>query len=695
MQNRKSRTIGGKVAQPICNENGDRRRKVCYNQSMKLTELKGVGEKTLKKLEMLGITDERTLLDFLPKSYWDMTKEGDLSAAEHGEYVLLKGELVRLTKVAKVRSGLNFFRAEIFTQDVNVRLVWFNAPYLRANLREGERYTVWGKVSKKDGRTEIVNPGFEPEGGDRLSGVVPIYATRGLVQQSVMRKITADAVEKCRVEPLLEDDDLMPLYDAYRYAHVPLDKRTAYIARRRLALEELTARLCAYRLAKAGESGRKERSYPLDFDSMDDLVESLPYKLSDSQISAIRNIMDDLKSPRRMNRMLLGDVGCGKTIVALVTMAYAARCGYQSALMAPTEILARQHYENAVKLLSPFGISCAFLAGSLSAKEKKSIYNDIKERRVDVVIGTHAVISDKVEFSSLGYIVIDELHKFGVRQKSLLENKACSVDVAIMSATPIPRVLALGEYGDVDVSAIESRKTLDEYPKTFVVRAEKEKGMFEFVRQRVLEGEQAYIVCPLVEDSEGLEVSSAKSVYEDLKDGVFEGLSVGLVYGSMRDEAKEKVMNAFYSGEYSVLVATSVVEVGIDSKNATVMCVMDADRFGLASLHQLRGRVGRRSGMTSYCFLHTLKDDECERLKILCDHFDGFAIAEEDARIRGYGDFLGFRQSGGVGGALIDKKLLERSRRYLDKLFEPQNIDKLKNPRIKEFLNKAKNISMT
>ena len=311
------------------------------------------------------------------------------------------------------------------------------------------------------------------------------------------------------------------------------------------------------------------------------------------------------------------------------------------------------------------------------------------------MIGTHAVLSDKVEFCNLGYIVIDELHKFGVRQKSVLENKSGAVDVVVMSATPIPRVLALGEYGDIDVSMIESRKTLDEYPKTYIVPSGKEKGMLGFVKEHVLCGEQAYIVCPLVEDSEGLEVSSAKSVYDELRKGVFSDLSVGLIYGSMKDEQKEKVMRAFYDGEYKVLVATSVVEVGIDSKDATIICVMNADRFGLASLHQLRGRVGRRSGQTSYCFLHTLKDDDCERLEILKDNYDGFTIAEEDARIRGYGDFLGFRQSGGVGGALIDKKLLERSRRYLELLFMPENKEKLENPRIKEFLNKAKNISMT
>lgn len=662
---------------------------------MDLLKLKGVGEKTLQKLNKLGITDERSLLDFLPKSYWDMTKEGDLATAEHGEYVLLKGELAKLTKVAKVRAGLNFFRAELSVKDRNVKLVWFNAPYLRSNLEEGVRYTVWGKLSKKDGKCELINPGFECEGGDRLSGIVPIYATRGLIQQSVMRKITADAVEKCKVAPLMESEELMPLSDAYKYAHVPVDKKTAFIARRRLALEELTARLAAYRIVKEGESGRKIRAYIADKHVMDDLVGSLPFKLSESQMNAVDDVMDDLKNGKRMNRMLLGDVGCGKTIVALITMAYAVRSGYQAVLMAPTEILARQHFENAVKLLSPFGIKCSYLTGSVSAAEKRNIYKDIKSGNADVVIGTHAVISDKVEFYNLGYIVIDELHKFGVRQKSMLENKSKAVDVAVMSATPIPRVLALGEYGDIDVSAIESRKTIDEYPKTYVVPRQKEKAMFEFVKERVSKGEQAYIVCPLVEDSEGLEVSSAKTVYEELKEDVFSDLSVGLVYGDMRDEEKEKAMRAFYDGEYNVLVATSVVEVGIDSKDATIICIMNADRFGLASLHQLRGRVGRRSGQISYCFLHTLKEEESERLKILCDNADGFTIAEEDARIRGYGDFLGLRQSGGVGGALIDKALLKKCRWYLEKLFEPENRAKLENPRIKEFLNKAKNISMT
>lgn len=661
---------------------------------MQLTDFKGVGEKTLEKLNKLGIYDEISLLDFLPKSYWDMTKESSLADASHGDYVLLKGELCKLTKIAKIRKMLSFFRASLKTSEGEVRMVWFNTPYLRANLEEGKRYTVWGKLSIKDGKREIINPGFEHEDGTRLSGIVPIYATRGLIQQSVMRKITADAVEKVDVPPLVEVDGLMTLKDAYRFAHVPPDKDTAFRARRRLALEDLTAKLCAYRLVKSGEGKDKNRVYALDFDAMDDLVNKLPYKLTKSQLSALHDIMDDLKSDKRANRMLLGDVGCGKTVVALLSMVYAVRCGYQCVLMAPTEILARQHYDNAVSLLSDSGIKCAFLCGSMTTKEKNIIYKDIYNKNVDIVIGTHAVISDKAVYPSLGYIVIDELHKFGVRQKSLLENKAKGTDVVIMSATPIPRVLALGEYGDVSVSTIESRKTIDEYPKTFIVGDEKVNDMFAFVRERALKGEQSYIVCPLVEDSEGLEVSSAKTTYEDLKCGVLSDVSVGLIYGSMKDEAKEKIMNAFYAGEYKVLVSTSVVEVGIDSKDATVICVLNADRFGLASLHQLRGRVGRRSGLTSYCFLHTSKKEECERLEVLRSNSDGFAIAEADAEMRGYGDFLGLRQSGGSGGVLIDKKLLAMSKDCCDIVFAPSNVKKLEHFKIKEFLNSAKNIAM-
>lgn len=658
---------------------------------MQLDELKGVGDKTLAKLNGLGIYDVYDLLDFLPSEYWDMTKEGDLSLAEEGEHLLLKGRVRKLTKLVR-RGSLNFFAATVDTPSGAIKAVWFNAPYLRSNLEEGADITLWGKLTVKKGVREFINPGFEGSGGDRLKGIVPIYPTKGQIGQSLIRKLIAECVDRVYVPPLADVASGMSLAEAYRAAHMPTDVKRAYDGLRRIALEELTARLAAYRLEKSREDKVKKNRFDLPFSVMDDLVKKLPFELTESQRAAVDDIVRDMRSDSKMNRMIVGDVGSGKTVVALLTMAYAARCGAQSVLMAPTEILAAQHYKTATGLLEGSGISCELLTGSSTAAQKRKVCALTESGDVDILIGTHAVLSDSVKFASLGYAVVDELHKFGVRQKSTLENKSYGVDVAVMSATPIPRALALVEYGDIFVSGIESRKTDGEYASTYVITDEKLDAMFGFIRERALAGGQIYIVCPRVEDSEGIELVSAKSVYAELSGGALAGVSVGLVYGSMAEKRKSETMEAFSEGKISVLIATGVVEVGVDCPGAAVMAVLHSDRFGLASLHQLRGRVGRRRGMKSYCFLHTSKRD-CERLKIMEKERDGFKLAEVDAVQRGFGDFLGVRQSGG-SGFRIDMALLKESKRCAEALFAPGNEALLEHYRIKQFSDKAKNISM-
>ena len=658
---------------------------------MQLEELKGVGQKTADKLRALGIRDGRDLLDFLPSAYWDMTREGDLRAAEEGEYLLLKGRVRKLTKI--VRTGrLNFFAATVDTPTGAIKAVWFNAPYLRNNLSEGQDVALWGKLSVKKGARELINPGFEGAEGERLKGIVPIYPTKGTVGQSLMRKLAAECAAKQMVEPLVDVEGVMPLGKAYYDAHCPASMEAADAALARIALEGLTARLVAYRLSREGELARRKSRCDRPFEIMDDMVASLPFELSSSQRAAIADIVRDMRGDVCMNRMIVGDVGSGKTVVALLTAAYVARCRMQSVLMAPTEILARQHYAAASRLFEGSGVTCELITGSDTAAQKRKIRAGVASGETDVLIGTHAVLSDDVVFADLGYVIVDELHKFGVRQKSALEKKSKGVDVVVMSATPIPRTLALAEYGDIAVSAIESRKSADEYADTSIVSDGELAEVWKFVGQKAAEGEQIYVVCPRVEDSEGMELMSAKTVYEELSKGEFKDLSVGLVYGSMAEKRKTETMERFARGEISVLVATGVVEVGVDCAGASIMVVLHADRFGLASLHQLRGRVGRRKGMRSYCFLHASSGD-VSRLSILESERDGLRLAEKDAEIRGYGDFLGWRQSGG-SAFKIDISLLKESKRLADVLCGTPSEELLAHRSVRQFYDKLNNISM-
>ncbi len=467
----------------------------------------------------------------------------------------------------------------------------------------------------------------------------------------------------------------MSLDGAFRIVHEPLDMKECNAARKRIAIEELVYQIIAYRVVKNNGANKKPHPYLEEFSSIEEEIKNLPYTLTPSQDKAIREIVDDLKRDKHTNRMLMGDVGSGKTVIALLSCLFAKKCGKQSSIMAPTEILARQHYKTALSLFSD-KMSVALLTASTPTAEKKDIITRLQNGQIDLVVGTHAVLNDKVKFDNLGLIVIDELHRFGVRQKSKLEDKAVGVDVIVMSATPIPRALALSVYGDLDISSLQPREGTGDNITTFVMGDDKLKGLYKFINERVSFGEQAYIVCPLVEDSEGLEVFSAKMLYKQLVKKELAELNVGLIYGSMKDKDKSEIMSRFYAGDIDVLVATSVIEVGIDSQRASVMAVLNSDRFGLAALHQLRGRVGRNPQIKSYCFLHTSKEEENLRLDALRDNKDGLKIAEIDADMRGYGDFLGINQSGGSGkiGVFINKRIIEECKNIADSLMEEGSI---------------------
>ncbi|MDE6189893.1 MAG: ATP-dependent DNA helicase RecG [Clostridia bacterium] len=663
---------------------------------MELIDVKGVGAKTLEKLKKLGIESVKDAIYFYPKFYWDMTKETSLDEIENGDYVLLRGTLSSISGLIRAKRGLTFCTASLNTQGQKVKLTWFNSPFVLPLIKQSCEFLFWGKARLNGKKIEMSNPSFEKaEDNKRLQGIVPIYPLKDAIGQQLFRNIVKQSLENCKIASRLDDFTDMTLDSAFRIVHEPLDMKTCSLAKKRIAIEELVYQIIAYRVAKNNNDNKKPYPYIEDFSAIEAEIDSLPYRLTPSQDVAIKEIVADLKGEKHTNRMLMGDVGSGKTVVALLSCLFAKKCGRQSSIMAPTEILARQHYRTALNL---FGdkMSVALLTSSTSAVEKKSIIEKLQSGELDLVVGTHAVLNDKVKFSKLGLIVIDELHRFGVRQKSKLEDKAVGVDVIVMSATPIPRALALSIYGDLDMSQLEPREGTGDNITTYVIGDDKLKGLYKFINERVSCGEQAYIVCPLVEDSEGLEVFSAKMLYKQLVKKELADLNVGLIYGSMKEEDKSEIMSRFYAGEIDALVATSVIEVGIDSQRASVMAVLNSERFGLAALHQLRGRVGRNPNIKSYCFLHTSKQEENLRLDALRENKDGLKIAEIDADMRGYGDFLGINQSGGSGkiGVFINKRVIEECKNIADSLMEEGSIFKEYDEMLAKYLDLMQGVSL-
>ena len=634
---------------------------------MELIDVKGVGAKTLEKLNKIGIETVRDVVYFYPKFYWDMTKETKLDEIESGDYVLLKGNLTSVSGLIRAKRGLTFCSATLNTQGKKVKVTWFNSPFILSLIKQNTEFLFWGKANLKGKRIEMSNPSFEKaEESKRLQGIVPIYPLKDTVGQQLFRNIVAKCLEEYRAVSRLDALADMTLDKALNIIHNPVDMYETRKARRRVALEELVYQIIAYRIIKNNSDNKKPYPYEAEEKSLDGAIASLPYELTPSQKKALHEIISDLKGEKHTNRMLMGDVGSGKTVVAMLTCLFAKKCKRQSAIMAPTEILAKQHYRTA-KTLFMNELNTELLTSSTPAAEKKRIIEALKRGEVDLIIGTHAVLNDKVQFDNLGLIVIDELHRFGVRQKSKLEDKAQGVDVIVMSATPIPRALALSFYGDLDMSSLEPRAGTGSNISTFVMGDDKLKGLYKFINERVSYGEQAYIVCPLVEDSEGLEVFSAKMLYKQLVKKELANLRVGLVYGSMKDREKSEIMSRFYAGDIDVLVATSVIEVGIDSQRASIMAVLD----------------------------HTSKAAEIVRLEALKDNCDGFRIAEIDADIRGYGDFLGINQSGGGNLNInIDKKLIVESKRIADGLMEEGEIYSEYDEMLAKYLATMKGVSL-
>ena len=614
--------------------------------------LAGVGEKRAAKYHKLGIHTPYDLLFHFPRTYIDYTKPVMIADAENGIPYAVRCTVVQKLAVAFVRKGFTIYRVVVTDGLTDFLLVFYNTPYTYQMMKPGEEYYAYGKLTGGFLRREMQSPQVQKV--DHALLLQPVYPqTTGLTSQmmrtNIQRALMYLAQQPFETMPpsLMQDYQLIPLADALRIVHRPDNAKELEAARHRLAFEELLQFQLGTLMLKQRSSGQTGIAMSKST-TIQDFYDNLPFSLTNAQQKAIHAICRDLCGQKPMNRLLQGDVGSGKTAVAAAAAAFAAKNGMQTVLMAPTEILAQQHMQTMTDFLAPIGIQPVLLTGSTKAKEKREIKKKIADGSASVVVGTHAVIQKDIEFASLGLVITDEQHRFGVAQRAALAEKGGYPHKLVMSATPIPRTLALIIYGDLDITV------LDEMPKgrlpiqTFAVTGGYRERAYGFIKEHLDAGEQAYLVCAMIEESDSLEnVQAAESYAETLKQGAFSAYRVGLLHGKMKPADKESVMTAMKAHEIDLLVCTTVVEVGVDVPNATLILIENADRFGLAQLHQLRGRVGRGS-VQSYCILVTdsKNEDARERLKVMSRTTNGFAIAEEDLKLRGPGDFFGHAQHG-------------------------------------------------
>lgn len=617
---------------------------------MKLTDIKGISDKRAQDLAKMNIFTPEDLIKHFPRNYLDLRKITPLEKCYNNDIVLTCGKLMTAPKMFTSARKLKCVRVAVEQGLRGFTAVWFNQPYVMSHLRAGEEYLFYGRIKSDFGGVSIINPTFEPvDNNVKLKGIVPVYTVKGNITQKVVRDAVKSAIFGLDIKSVIparlsKKYGLENLKTAYIDVHAPSDAETQKNAAERIALEEYFILVSAFRFIKGDRQQIRINQYSCTAADMREFISRFGFEFTEGQKNAVNDIFSDLSSPRSMNRLLQGDVGSGKTAVALCAIYTAVKSGYQAAMLAPTEILAEQNYKIISRLFPEYEV--IFLSGSIKVAEKKAIKAKIKSGEARIVVGTHAVLQGDVEFFNLSMCVCDEQHRFGVGQRSALVAKGIIPDVLVMSATPIPRTVSLIFYGDLDITEIKDKPKNRQPVATFLVPERKYEGMLGFIRDTVKGGNQAFCVCPKIEEDEEGTLMSVTELFEELS-AKLTGVRVGLLHGKMKDVEKARIMADFKAKAFDVLVSTTVVEVGIDVPNATVMVIYNAERFGLSQLHQLRGRVGRGADK-SYCFLFTRSDDEksLERLKVLCSSTDGFEIAEKDFEMRGSGDFMGTRQSG-------------------------------------------------
>lgn len=674
---------------------------------MELKDIKGIGEKKIALLNKLGIFTVNNLLEYFPYSYIDTTKFKRISEiTEEGSY----SYRLKIISLMENRKKRNIRVTKFLAMDEEMNyctIVYFNNIFISKNLKINNVYEMYGRAKLLGKNVEIQSPTMQNK-ANIIGSIIPQYhLCKGISNLDLVKIIQNLLKKNSYFEEKLPSNILNELnlenYDkAIRNIHFPKDNESFIRAKRRLAFDEIFYfQLSMKKLKRNNEDAIRFEIKDETFD----FIKSLSFKLTNSQNKVLDDIFRDMSNDKQMNRLIQGDVGCGKTIISFIAMFNVIKNGFQSVLMAPTEILARQHYESAKKLFSKYNIKVELLVGSLKESEKKVIREKIENGEVDIIIGTHAVFQEKVVYKNLGFVITDEQHRFGVKQRLLLSKKSKNPDILVMSATPIPRTVGLVMFCDLDISTVDELPSGRGKVNTYFVDENYEERYMNFIKKHISEGRQAYIVCPLVDESDTLELQSVINLYERLKERYFQDVEIEFIHGKIKPVDKDRIMKNFENGKIKVLVATTVIEVGINVPNSNIMVIYNAERFGLSQLHQLRGRIGR-GNYESFCILvsNNKSTNVKKRMDIMCSSNDGFYISEQDFLLRGYGDILGYRQSGEARFKILniqkDYELLKSAIKYVDEILsEDFNFEKNENQVVKrnvdEFIqNLSNNIIM-
>ncbi len=660
---------------------------------MQLTDIKGVGKVTQEKLNQLGIISFEDLLLYLPAKYYDLSKVTLINNVKPGEYVLIKGCLLNPIKVQYIRRNFQVIRNYIADDTGVIEVEWFNQPYLSNILKKNSEFYFFGKITIKDNKRKFINPSIDDiNNTKRYKGILPIYRTKNVINQTNFYSYIKNALEKPFFkENIVDKMTDITLSEAYKLIHTPETLDDAKKGNERVALEKIIKAIFAYNLVNKEDNIKKD--FTLDEILLKTYLSSLPFKLTDSQNCALNEIIESMQSNKRMNRMLVGDVGSGKTIISFIISLLMINCGFQVALMAPTEILANQHFINAMKFLNGFVKDDEITLLTSSTKNKKKIIDLINNGEIKLVIGTHSVLQDSVKFNNLKLIIVDEVHKFGVKQKAALERKMENIDILTMSATPIPRTISLMFAGELQISTIEKREENLSNVRTKVVDASLKNNLMKYLLEQTQKGEKVYLVCPRIEAPDGDEIDSIQSIYTALLDNGFNVSQIGYIHGKIKAEERNLLLEQFKDNKINIIISTTVIEVGIDIKDVNIMVIFDADYFGLATLHQLRGRIGR-DGSSAICYLVST-DKENKRLEAMQTSNNGFELANIDAQLRGYGDFFGYNQSGtNAYPFVIDEKLIKNARQIIDSLSEDDKQILKNDPTILNYQIKLQDVTL-
>lgn len=663
--------------------------------------IKGVGPERVKSLNKLGIYTLEDLITYYPRTYEDRSKVKKMDELENGEEGLIEAICVSRISEIRIRKNMTIYKLIVRDETATCEITWFNMPYLKTKFKIGNRYKFFGKVKRTASKIEMNSPIFEEaENSINTGKIIPIYPSIYELTQNTLKNIMNNGIKmvygnlvETLPEYLLKEYNLIDINKAIKNIHFPENFEEYNKARQRLVFEELLVLQLALLNLK--------NSYAVDETGIafnknvhiSDVINTLPFKLTRAQTKVLEEIDSDMESAKPMNRLLQGDVGCGKTAVSIIASYKAVKSGYQVAIMAPTAILAKQHLENFRKMLGQFNINCELLVSGLTKKQKEDILERLKAGEIDILIGTHALLEDNVEFKKLGFVVTDEQHRFGVRQRAKISSKGTNPDVLVMTATPIPRTLALILYGDLDISIINELPPNRQKIDTFAVRQNMEDRVNNFIKTQINEGRQAYIVCPLVEENEEIEAKSVLELAEKYKNQTFKEYKVEYMHGKLKPAEKDAIMEDFKNGEIDILISTTVIEVGVDVPNANIMVIENAERFGLATLHQLRGRVGRGK-YKSYCILkYKGKSDVIkQRMEIMTKTNDGFVVSEKDLELRGSGEFFGTKQHGipefKIANLFEDIETLKSVQSVAIKIIEEDSkLESEKNARLKKQVN--------